>query len=176
MWIDKFWTTPSPTTVPCYKTNYKNIATKREVTFVSIWNVWYQKYFTSTSRGRHVKSCQGFSHVGVALWKTTENERCTEFLLQKYFVVWWECEAYINRHRWSPLKKNPERSGMERNGTASNCAQYRRGRRICNGKLLICQLIRAHFVSCTRQEDRKTGQVPSRRYRATPNVLNILDV
>ena len=65
---------------------------------------------------------------------------------------------------------------MERNGTASNCAQYRRGRRICNGKLLICQLIRAHFVSCTRQEDKKTGQVPSRRYRATPSVLNILAV
>ena len=65
-----------------------------------------------------------------------------------------------------------ERNGMERNGTEVIDAQYGHGRRIRD--VLICQLIkvqRAHLASCTSHEDRTS---PSRQYRATPSVLNIL--
>ena len=71
------------------------------------------------------------------------------------------------------MLENPERSGTERNGTESNVAQYRRGHRICyrkSGLSMYRELI-SRSVPAT-----KTGQAPSRQYRATSRIWNILAV
>ena len=74
--------------------------------------------------------------------------------------------------------ENPERSGMGRNETGSNCCAIRTWtldmlRKIgvnMPGLSMYKKLI-SHLVPAT-----KTGQAPSRQYRATPTIWNILAV
>ena len=71
----------------------------------------------------------------------------------------------------NPECSGTEQNGTERNGTGSNWSTIQTWTPIRIGKLvLICQLI-SHPVPAT-----KAGQAPSRQYRATPSVLNILAV
>ena len=72
------------------------------------------------------------------------------------------------------MLENPERSGTERNGTEVLDAQYGRVRRICNGKYVSSSMYR-ELISRPMPAT-NTGQALSRRYRATPSVLNILPV
>ena len=69
------------------------------------------------------------------------------------------------------MLENPERSGTERNGTEPEVivAQYRRGHRICYGKLVLGISMYGELISRPVPAT-KTGQAPSRQYRAIPRV------
>ena len=74
------------------------------------------------------------------------------------------------------MLENPERSGTERNGTEPEVidAQYGHERRIRVGKYVSSSMYGELILRPILAT--KTGQAPSRQYRATPSVLNILGV
>ena len=82
-----------------------------------------------------------------------------------------------NSERSGKERNGTERNGTERNGTEVIDAQYERGCRIRIEKLVLYVSSSMYGELISRPvPTTKTGQAPSRQYRTTLNVLNILAI